>query len=138
MPISQAHIATDRAARFLTQFCKHAAAMGSPRAHRFRMPARPAGRHGHGHVEVTAQWAESTGTVVFDPWGRAELEAGPDLLAIRLDAADPDAMARMQQIVGDDLDRFGRGQLRIQWQPADPDTDSAASTGPVEPERGQQ
>jgi hypothetical protein len=135
MPIMQARIATGRAARFLTQFCKHAAAMGGPRTHRFRMHGRSSGAHGH--VEVTAQWTATTGTVVFEPWGRADLEAGTDALVIRLDAADSDALTRMQQIIGNDLDRFGRGRLRIEWHPTDPDP-ASPHTVPVDPARAQE
>jgi hypothetical protein len=113
MPLLQAHIATDRAGRYLTQFCKHAAAMGSGRAHRFRMHGgSPAGRS---EVRVTAQWTDTTGGVVLDPWGRVDLEAADDRLLILLNAVDDEAAARMQKIIGDDLHRFGR--LAVEWHP---------------------
>jgi hypothetical protein len=74
---------------------------------------------GHG-VSVTAQWTDTAGSVVFAHWGRAELEARKDALLIRLDAVDDDAAARMRTIIDNDLERFGRKQLAVEWHPAGP------------------
>ncbi|WP_155981352.1 DUF2218 domain-containing protein [Nocardia sp. BMG111209] len=115
MPVLHARIDTGRAARYLVQFCRHAAAMGDGRAHRFR---------GHGAAEsvprVTAQWDDATGQVVFDSWGRADLTAGPDALSIRLDAADDDTAGRLCRIIAADLHRFGG--FTVEWVAAEPDS----------------
>jgi len=127
MPALQADITTDRASRYLAQFCKHAAAMGSGRVHRFRMHGgAPTGR---GEVRVTAQWDEHTGTVDFDPWGRAHLEARPNTLLVRLDGADDEALTRMRTIIDNDLNRFGRTPLTVVWHPAASATDAGPGHG---------
>ena len=95
-PSSTATVATDRAARYGKQLVSHL------------------GRR------ATADWDEQTGTGWID-FGetRAELTAGPDALDIRLSAA-PDAVARMEDVVGRHLVRFGaRDELTVQWVRAD-------------------
>jgi hypothetical protein len=128
MPVLQARIVTDRPGRYLRQFCKHAAAMGSGRMHRFRRHGdAPAGP---GQVRVSAEYSDTAGTVVFAPWGRAELAAGDTGLLIRVDAADDDAAARIRTIIENNLRRFGRGQLAVDWQ-----VDTGDSTPPTEADR---
>ncbi|MQY30471.1 DUF2218 domain-containing protein [Nocardia aurantia] len=137
MPVLHARIATDRSARYLAQFCRHAAAMGDGRAHRFRGhgaagPVPPAdepvqavavgGGGVTGGARVTAQWDDTTGQVIFDPWGRADLTAGPGVLSIRLDAVDEAAATRLCAVIAADLHRFGR--LSVEWVAAE--TDCAA------------
>ena len=95
-PSSTATVATDRAARYGKQLVSHL------------------GRR------ATAQWDEQTGTGWID-FGetRAELAAGPEALDIRLSAA-PDAVGRMEDVVGRHLVRFGgRDELTVQWVRAD-------------------
>ncbi|MCX4091682.1 DUF2218 domain-containing protein [Nocardia sp. alder85J] len=117
MPVLHARIATDRAARYLAQFCRHATAMGDGRGHRIRRHggagARPAA------VRVT-EFGDTRGVVEFEPWGRAEFTAEPALLSIRLDAADAAAAARLCAVIGDDLRRFGR--LDVEWVAAEPES----------------
>ncbi len=95
-PSSTATVATDRAARYGKQLVAHL------------------GRR------ATAEWDEQAGTGWID-FGetRAELTAGPEALDIRLSAA-PDAVARMKDVVGRHLVRFGaRDELTVQWVRAD-------------------
>lgn len=91
-----ARVATDRAARYGKQLVSHL------------------GRR------ATAEWDEQAGTGWID-FGetRAELEAAADALDIRL-SAEPDAVARMEDVVGRHLVRFGaRDELTVQWVRAD-------------------
>jgi hypothetical protein len=91
-PFSTATVATNRAARYGKQLVSHL------------------GRR------ATAEWDEPAGSGWID-FGetRAELTAGPDALDIRLWAA-PDAIARMEDVVGRHLVRFGaRDELTVQW-----------------------
>jgi hypothetical protein len=116
MPILIAQIPTERASRYLTQFCKHADAMASE-VHRPRM-------HLHGvlarrDVGVSADWTETRGTVTFSPWGRCTLDATADTLALRIDATDDDGLDRIRDIVTRDLQRFSsRAPLTVTWQPS--------------------
>jgi uncharacterized protein len=95
-PASTARVATERAARYGKDLVSHL------------------GRR------VSAEWDEQAGTGWID-FGetRAELFAGPDALDIRL-SAEPDALARMEDVVGRHLVRFGaRDELTVQWIRAD-------------------
>ena len=95
-PASTATVATDRAPRYGKQLVAH---MGR---------------------RASAEWDEQAGTGWID-FGetRAELIAGPDALDIRL-TAEPDAVARMEDVVGRHLVRFGaRDELTVQWVRAD-------------------
>ena len=95
-PSSTATVATNRAARYGKQLVSHL------------------GRR------ATAEWDEQAGTGWID-FGetRAELAAGPEALDIRLSAA-PDAVGRMEDVVGRHLVRFGgRDELTVQWLRAD-------------------
>jgi hypothetical protein len=95
-PSSTATVETDRAARYGKQLVSHL------------------GRR------ATAEWDEqaATGWIDFGET-RAELIAGPDALDIRLSAA-LDALARMEDVVGRHLVRFGaRDELTVQWARTD-------------------
>jgi hypothetical protein len=94
--VSTADVATDRAARYGKQLASH---MGR---------------------RATAEWDEQAGTGWID-FGetRADLAAGAEVLHIRLSVA-PDAVARMEDVVGRHLVRFGaRDELVVQWVRAD-------------------
>lgn len=115
MPIAEARIDTDRPSRYLTQFCKHAAAIGSGRGHQLRM-------HGDttpGDVSVRADWSDTVGTVAFNPWGQCRLQAGDASLVVRVEAANMEGLQRIEQIVTNDLDRFSHQQLAIAWHVLD-------------------
>ena len=117
MPILHARIETDRASRYLVQFCKHAAAMGNgghtPRMHLHATMARR-------DVQVTAAWTDTAGTVTFTPWGQCTLAADVGSLVLRIDAADEDGLARIRDVIDRDLERFSRREpMTVTWLPSD-------------------
>jgi hypothetical protein len=110
MPTVQARIPTTRAARYLAQFCDHAAAMSAGN--------RPgaAGHGGHGGPDVSVERAGTRAVVAFGTRGRCTFDAGPAALLATIEAADQEALARIRQIVTDDLTRFGRrAALTVTW-----------------------
>jgi hypothetical protein len=114
MPTLQAQIPTERASRYLVQFCKHATAMGSG-GHRARMHLQ--GMMARREVEVAADWSETNGTVTFTPWGRCTLASDASTLTVRIDAADQEGLTRIRDIVTRDLRRFSsRDPLTVTWQ----------------------
>jgi hypothetical protein len=125
MPILEARIETERASRYLVQFCKHAAAMGSgghtPRMHLHGMMARR-------EVQVAAEWSDTRGTVTFTPWGQCTLAADAETLTLQIDATDEDGLGQIRDVITRDLERFShRDPLTATWtQP--PDAESRALT----------
>jgi hypothetical protein len=128
MPTIEARIPTDRPARYLHQFCNHAAAMGARRASglprpRGRRPIEPGGiggtGGGPGGLHVHAEWSDTAGTVFFDPFGRCLLTAEQDTLVVRIESTNPVMLQRMQAIVTADFDRFGRNRLAVDWREVD-------------------
>ncbi|WP_185981892.1 DUF2218 domain-containing protein [Skermania sp. ID1734] len=115
--ILEAQVQTDRPRRYLTQFCKHAAAMGGSRGHRFRAHSGTAVTRGE--IRLDASRTDTTGTVTFDPWGRCDLEADDTALRIRIEADDQAALHRIRDIVDNDIRRFSRDELRLEWHPVD-------------------
>jgi hypothetical protein len=115
VPIVEAHIETDRPSRYLQQFCKHAAAMGTDHngAHRHT-------RHSPGPrtVRVDADWSETRGVVTFTPWGRCTITTDGATLTVRIEADDEDDLKSIQDVVSNDFDRFGRRDgLQVTWRP---------------------
>jgi hypothetical protein len=96
MPASQATIPTASASRYLQQLCKHW-------SHKFA-------------VEFTPEH----GTIPFDATRRCTLDASPDRLALRIEAADDATLERTQGVVIDHLKRFSvREELgEVQWERA--------------------
>jgi uncharacterized protein len=82
MPTSETHVPTASGERYMTQLCKHW-------SHRFEVTLEP-GR----------------GRVSFGPDRACRFEASAEELRIRLEAADPDALARLEVVVLDHLHRF--------------------------------
>ena len=113
MPIAEARIDTDRPSRYLVQFCKHAAAMGSGRGHQLR--AHTEGASATDRVTIRAEWSDTSGTVTFDPWGTCHLQAGDTALLVRVQATSHDNLARIEEIVTADLGRFSRQELSTTW-----------------------
>src|SRR2546429_4334530 len=114
MPILQAQIQTERASRYLVQFCKHAAAMGSA-VHTARMHLyAPMARR---EVQVAAEWSDTSGTVTFTPWGRCTLTADDGTLTLHLDAADEDGAAQIRDVITRDFERFTRRDpVTVTWR----------------------
>ena len=116
MPTVEAEIQTERPSRYLTQICKHAAAMR-------------AGDHGllihlsnaRREVQVHADWSDTRGVITFSPWGKCTVTANTHTLTLRVDAADEENLRKIQDIITKDLDRFSRRDaLSVKWQPASP------------------
>jgi hypothetical protein len=128
MPILQAQIPTERASRYLVQFCKHAAAMGRRGGHTPRMRLHaPIARE----VQVAAEWSDTSGTVTFTPWGRCTLTAHNGALTLRIDATDEDAAARIRDIITRDFERFShRDPVTVTWHRSD--TPGAAPFRPTD------
>jgi uncharacterized protein len=82
MPASHATIPTASASRYLQQLCKHW-------SHKFS-------------VEFTAE----QGMIPFDATRVCRLEASPERLSLRIEAADDATLERMQGVVIDHLKRF--------------------------------
>ena len=98
---------------------------GTPVASTASVSTERAGRYGkqlvaHLSRRSAGEWDEQGGTGWID-FGetRAQLTAGPTALDIRL-SATPDALDRMEDVVGRHLVRFGaRDELTVQWVRAD-------------------
>src|SRR5215470_5814135 len=82
MPTSECHIATPLASKYLQQLCKH-----------------------WSH-KVSVTFTPQTGRVPFAPDREVIFEATPATLTMRINASDPDALARMEGVVVDHLKRF--------------------------------
>lgn len=132
MPTIEARIATDTPARYLRQFCRHAAAMGERRArglppHKGAATGPPGATGlpgGPGGMRVHVEASETTGTVAFDPLGRCVIHVGDMSLVVRVEAVDDAVMQRIRDIVTRDFDRFSRNKLVIDWHEVD-DVDQA-------------
>jgi hypothetical protein len=127
MPTAEAQIETDRPSRYLTQFCKHAAARAGGHGPRMHLRAIL----GRREVQVQAEWSETHGVVTFDPWGQCTLTANAAILTLRVEATDEDNLGRIQDVITRDFTRFGRRErLTVAWRR--PETPSITSdTGPT-------
>lgn len=113
MPSLEAQIETERASRYLVQFCKHAAAMGSG-GHTPRM--RLHGTMTRREVQVAAEWSDTEGTVTFTSWGQCTLAAGASTLIVRIEAGDKDGLHQIRDVITRDFDRFSpRDPLTVTW-----------------------
>jgi hypothetical protein len=120
MDSAEARIATPHAQRYLAQLCRHAAAIGGRGGH-LRMLRHK--RHGgempaHDQLRIETQSTRTEGTIRLDPYGTCRLTADDGELVVRIEAAEPDKLARIQQILTADLERFGgrREQLVVRWR----------------------
>ncbi len=89
-----ARVPTARAERYAKQLCSHAARM-TPRA----------------------DWTPPHGVIEFpDGTGACRMTAEPDHLILTLEATGAANLARLQQIVGGNIERFGhREGLTVEW-----------------------
>lgn len=115
MLTSEACVETDRPSRYLVQLCRHFNHQGR------HLPHRPRTHHGgewHAHPEGQAQveWSETHGTVNFG-WDQCTMQATPDTLTLRAEAADEETLQRIQGLLAGHLNRFGRrDDLTVNWQ----------------------
>jgi uncharacterized protein len=96
MPATQATIATASGSRYLQQLCKHW-------SHKFAV-----------------QFTPQQGTIAFDATRVCTLDASPERLALRIEAADDATLERTQCVVIEHLKRFAfREELgNVQWERA--------------------
>jgi hypothetical protein len=96
MPASHTTVTTASASRCVQQLCKH-------RSHKFS-------------VEFTPE----QGMIPFDATRVCRLEASPDRLLLRIEAADDATLERTQGVVIDHLKRFAfRDELdEVRWERA--------------------
>lgn len=125
MPTAEAHVATDRASRYLAQLCRHLGQMP-------RTSHRPPAGHGDGRMPPTVQHVDcgdTRGTVRFSD-GQWTLAATADVLVLRIEAEDEDALQRLQTRVAARVEKIGRRDgLHVHWQRPE-----AATPGPTPPE----
>lgn len=94
MTISQATVATSNASRYLQQLCKHW-------SHKFEVDFTP-----------------YNGKIVFTDGRIVSLEAKPDALVLRGQAADTEAVKRLEKVVEEHIVRFAfRETLAFDWVP---------------------
>ena len=87
-----AEVATPKASRYLQQLCKH-----------------------FGH-KIPATFDEQAGRVEFSI-GECRLEAGTEVLILKLAAPDAERLAQLQEVVASHLLRFAfRDGLQIGWR----------------------
>jgi hypothetical protein len=131
MLTAQAQVHTDQAERYLTQFCKHATGMANSRAHRLLAHAA-GGAVARGEVRLRAECTASHGVVEFEPWGLCSMSATRTGLLVRVEAKDESSLRRMQEIIGNDLERFGRRDgLVVQWHVSEVPSHSERQPDPV-------
>ncbi|MDQ0345934.1 hypothetical protein J2S76_000335 [Ancylobacter vacuolatus] len=96
MPSTFATVPTSHANRYLQQLCKHW-------THKLEVSFTP-----------------ERGVVGFPGGTVATLEAGPEGLAVRIEAPDVEMLEEMKGVVARHLDRFAfrEAPLRFDWQPA--------------------
>ncbi len=96
MPITETHIATPSASKYLQRLCKHW-------SHKFAVNFTP-----------------DKGRVPFGDNRAATFEATPDTLTMRIEAADAETLTRLEGVVVEHLKRFSfREDLgEIAWRRA--------------------
>lgn len=69
----------------------------------------------HFQQKVPANWSEQQGEVDFGI-GKCWLQAEPQALLIRCQAADQEALAQVQEVVKSHLEKFARNEgLQLHW-----------------------
>ncbi|GAA3776447.1 hypothetical protein GCM10022206_14070 [Streptomyces chiangmaiensis] len=131
MLIAEADIRTERPSRYLAQLCEHSSEMCGHIRH------RPHLHHG-GTAPPQIQrveWTDRHGTIDLVE-GRCILQASPDSLTLRVEAADRDSLQRIQHLVAGRMKKIGKhNALQVTWrqaeaanhQPDDPVTATTAS-----------
>jgi len=135
MLTSEASVETSEPARFLAQFCKHAAAMNEHAPTMLQRHALAARAHASGSalarrdVQLSVNCSETSGVVKFVPWGQCTISIEGNMLLLRADANDADGLRQIQDVVSGDLERWGRREnLKVVW--CGPDPLSAESAAP--------
>jgi hypothetical protein len=103
MPISTAQVASASPAATIADLCEQL---------RARAASRP-------EIELNVEWSNKRGAIDFG-WARCTMEAGPETLALCAEAANPDDLRSIQELLRRHLERAG---LQVGWV----GTDSLAS-----------
>jgi hypothetical protein len=114
MLTAQAHVETERARRYLVQLCRHANQMGQ----RHRPGAHVSGdEHPIGEVRAHVEWSDTHGIINLTPWGSCTVQVTARALTLRAEAADEENLRRVQNLVADRLEKFGRrDHITVIWQ----------------------
>lgn len=109
MPSAQARVRTDRATRYLTQLCGHAAQLGA-RHH----------SHRHGEGATMPRRTECSGTdgvIEFDG-GRCVLRATGEELVLVVEAEDEQRLRLVRNTIAVRVETIGRrDRLSLTWLP---------------------
>jgi hypothetical protein len=110
--IAEGHVPTERASRYLVQLCEH---VDQLRHHRPGHSATPPGVRG-------VEWSDTSGVLTFDI-GRCALQATPNALRLRVEAAGEGSLQRLQELVAKRLETIGRrDNLQVAWTSGPPQT----------------
>lgn len=102
MLIAEARFETGRPRGYLVQLCRH-----------FNHKTQT-----HPEMEALVEWSDDRGLASFG-WGRCTLHADPGVHTRRAEAADEALLQRVERLVADHLERFGkREHLMVTWTPA--------------------
>ena len=102
MLITEARVETERSSQYLAQLCSHF-------AHKAQA---------HPEIDAHVEWSDDRGVASFG-WGRCSLYADPAALTLRAEAPDEESLQRVEDLVADHLERFGkRDRLTVTWTPA--------------------
>ena len=113
MLAAEAVVQTQHPDRYLARLGQHAAKMGQHTRHRPRNHGS-----GEGPPEIQqAEWSGAHGTVRLSSGGWT-MQASPGTLRLRAEAADEASLRRIQDMLTERLEKFGRReQLTVTWQP---------------------
>jgi len=126
MSPSLARIRTPKARRYLEQLCRHADAV---RSRDGQHPHGPGRTHAHPRI-VRVIRSDTDATLDFDR-GRCVVEAGPDVLVLRIEADDAVSLQQLESLIAADIERFAnREQLTVVWR-NDGDTGQQAAPPPA-------
>jgi hypothetical protein len=68
-------------------------------------------------MHARAEWSDTHGVVSFTPGGQCTIDADDEVLTVRINADDEQALQRIQDVIGRDLARHGRREsLTVTWR----------------------
>jgi hypothetical protein len=128
MPTAEARIPTTRASRYIDQLCGHLSQMSRMRHHTPAGHRTPTGHGGRMPPPVQhVDRSDTSGTIRFSS-GRCTLQAASDMLVLRVDADDEDALRQLQDGITRRLETIGRrDHLTVHWHRSDPAADHPPS-----------
>ena len=119
MLIAEAQLDTEHASRYLVQLGKHASAMAGRGGHSgglWRHGRGGGGQQGRQEMQVHAEWSPTHAVLRFDPLGQCTIDATTATLTLRIEANDETGLQQIQDVVTQNLERFGRrDHLTVHW-----------------------